>query len=103
MDSPQIVSQVARLVSQRALLERDPNKDAKIQQEPVEHNQDQVDLTQTAVQYTQGATSTQGGNAYQNEQSMKVERLKSLVQSGNYQLDDKTVQTIAARIAKLFI
>jgi anti-sigma28 factor (negative regulator of flagellin synthesis) len=100
METSKIVSQVAHLMRQRTRLQKDPNRDAKLRNEPVVHNADQVQLTNTASQYSQASGSQY---PYEKDQSMKVERLKTLVQSGNYNMDDPVIAAIAGNIAKMLL
>ena len=61
---------------------------------------DEVRLSKTAEAYVQPTAST---SEYDKEQSMKVERLKSLVNSGHYEMNEQTVNTIAERIANMLL
>jgi len=99
METSEIVSHVAHLLRQKARWDKDPNRDVKLRNEPVAHAQDEVKLTQTGAQYAASA----GSADYDQEQSMKVERLKALVENGHYHMDDNVVATIASNIAKMFL
>ena len=99
MEAPEIVSQVAHLLRQRGAWNKDLNKDYKVRQEPVVPK-DEVELTETGAHYAQAAGAQ---SEYDKEQAMKVERLKALVQSGNYHMDQDMVEAIAGNIAKMFM
>jgi anti-sigma28 factor (negative regulator of flagellin synthesis) len=60
---------------------------------------DEVDLSDTA----KALAGHQAGSDYENEQYLKVGRLKSLVSSGNYHMDPSMVETIAERIANMLV
>jgi anti-sigma28 factor (negative regulator of flagellin synthesis) len=97
MITSDIGSEVARILRQQA-----SGKDAKeVKGHKTElERRDEVELTQAASDY---ARSSSKGSELEAEQRMKVERLKSLVNSGNYKMDQEMVETIAANIAQIFI
>jgi anti-sigma28 factor (negative regulator of flagellin synthesis) len=97
MITTDIISEVARIMRQQAATK--DAKDMKVHKTELERR-DEVELTKAASDYAR--TSTSGADR-EAEQKMKVERLKSLVNSGNYKMDEDMVETIAANIAKIFI
>jgi anti-sigma28 factor (negative regulator of flagellin synthesis) len=99
MMSTEIVNEVAQLMRQKGLGQKDP-KDIKVQKSVIETPKDEVELTKTGEFY---ANTVSKSNEYEKEQFMKVARLKTLVQTGNYKMDDDMVATIAERIAKTFM
>jgi len=99
MMTTEIVNEIARLMRQRDLSAKD-QKDIKVQKSVVEPPKDEVELTKSGEFYANPVTSS---NEYEKDQFMKVERLKSLVQSGNYKMDEDMVENIAERIAKMFM
>jgi anti-sigma28 factor (negative regulator of flagellin synthesis) len=100
MNSTDIVNEVARLVAQRDLGLKDPKdgKPVKAKKAPPEVH-DEVDLSDSAKALAGHAS----GSDYENEQYLKVGRLKSLVSSGNYHMDPSMVETIAERIANMLV
>jgi anti-sigma28 factor (negative regulator of flagellin synthesis) len=97
MISSEIVNEVARILRQSST-----QKDAKevvAQAKPAEPR-DEVELTATASDYVK---PSENGKEYEKEQSMKVARIKALVASGNYKMDEDMVKTIASRIAQMFL
>ncbi len=90
-----IVSQVAHLIRTRDLSQRDP-KEIKVQKE-LAPPKDEVELSTTGESYANPVTAQP---EYEKDQHMKVERLKALVQKGNYKLDEDMVNNIAENIAK---
>ena len=97
MIATEIVNQVAQIMRQKAMLKDEKNPDAL---KNVAVQKDEVELTSRAAAYTSSEPNVPG---YEKDQVMKVERLKSLVSTGNYKLDDNMVQEIASRIAKMFM
>jgi anti-sigma28 factor (negative regulator of flagellin synthesis) len=97
MITTEIVSEIARIMRQQVA-----GKEVKDLQVPKSELQrhDEVELTETAAKYAHAKGS---GSEMEKEQKMKVERLKSLVASGNYKMDEDMVEAIASKIAKLFI
>jgi anti-sigma28 factor (negative regulator of flagellin synthesis) len=99
MKSTDIVNEVARLVAQRDLGLKDP-KDAKpLKAEKAAAAHDEVELSDSAKAFVGHAS----GSDYENEQYLKVGRLKSLVSGGNYHMDPSMVDTIAERIANMLV
>ncbi len=88
----EIVSQLAHILRQE-LNPKDP-KDLKVRK-PVDFPKDAVEISKSTEALL---VATQ--NDLEKEQQFKVERLKSLVQSNGYHLDDSTIENIAGRIAK---
>jgi len=100
MNSTDIVNEVARLVAQRDLGLKDPKDGKPIKAKPAAPEiHDEVDLSETAKALAGHAA----GSDYENEQYLKVGRLKSLVSSGNYHMDQAMVETIAERIANMLV
>ena len=100
MMSNDIVNEIARLMSHREIGLKDP-KDREIKaNKGLSKVQDEVALSSTAKAYAnhEGAASE-----LENEQNMKVERLKALVSGGNYHMDHEMVETIAERIANTLV
>ena len=97
MMTTDIVNEIARLMAQREVGLKDPKQARHLKaQKGLSEPQDQVTLTSLAKSYANAAGST---SEFEQEQGMKVERLKALVGSGNYKMDPKVVATIAERIA----
>ena len=96
----EIVNEIARLMRARDLGPTKESKELKAKHDlAVRH--DEVELSEKAQTF---AAKTAGAvNAYEKEQLMKVERLKSLVTSGNYKMDDEVVTSIAERIANTLV
>jgi anti-sigma28 factor (negative regulator of flagellin synthesis) len=90
-----IVSQVAHLIRTRDLSQKDP-KEIKVQKE-ISAPKDEVELSSAGETYANPVTAQPD---YEKDQHMKVERLKALVQKGNYKLDETMVNSIAERIAR---
>ena len=90
MKTTDLVNEVARLVAQ---------KDLGLKAKSLPKTQDQVDLSDSAKAYA----GHEAGTDYENEQNLKVGRLKSLVADGNYHMDQAMVETIAERIANMLI
>lgn len=90
-----IISQVANLIRTRDLSQRDP-KEIKVQKE-ISAPKDEVELSSAGETYA-NPVSTQ--SEYEKDQHMKVERLKALVQKGNYKLNEEMVNNIAENIAR---
>lgn len=99
MMTTEIVNEVARLMRQRDLSLRDP-KEVKAQKSVLEAPKDEVEISETGASYANPVSTT---NEYEKDQHMKVERLKSLVQTGNYKMDKDMVNSIAERIANMFL
>ncbi len=100
METPEIVSHLAQLLRQKSFVEKTSSgKPLKLRESPGIPEQDQVELTQVAAHYAAAGSDKD----MEEEQAMKVERLKVLVHNGKYQLDDDTVEQIAGNIAKMFI
>jgi len=97
MITTDIVSEVARILRQNNGVKE--GKDIKVEKSPFELK-DEVKLTPAASEY---ASQTAHGEDYEKEQGMKVERLKALVNSGNYKMDEDMVEAIASKIAKMFL
>lgn len=95
MDTNNIISQVAHLIRTRDVGPKDPNQ-IKVQK-PVEPPKDEVELSSAGESF---ASTSAALPEYEKEQAMKVERLKALVQSGHYKMDEGMVDSIAERIAK---
>jgi anti-sigma28 factor (negative regulator of flagellin synthesis) len=96
----EIVNEIARLMRAR---EPAPAKDAKEikAKKEVLVRQDEVALSSTAQSF---AAKTAGVvSELEKEQMMKVERLKALVNGGNYKMDDGMVTSIAERIANTLV
>lgn len=90
-----IITQVANIIRTRDLSLKDP-KEIKVQRDilaPV----DEVELSSAGESY---ANPVSAQPDYEKDQHMKVERLKALVQKGNYKMDETMVDSIAERIAK---
>ncbi len=101
MMTTDIVNEIARLMSQRDVGLKDPKDSKEIKaQRGISKVQDEVKLTSTAKAYAnhEGAASD-----LENEQNMKVERLKALVGGGNYHMDHDMVESIAERIANMLV
>ncbi len=110
MISTDIVNEIAHLIRQRDVSLKDPKEVKEIKAKAaIATPIDEVQLSKTAEAYTHaapaaGSTSPAASTAvYENEQGMKVERLKALVNSGNYKMDPKMVESIATNIAKMLI
>lgn len=97
MITTNIVSKVAHIMRQNGLV-KDP-KEVKVDKAPIE-TKDAVELSPKAEEF---ANASKTGTDYEQEQRMKVERLKSLVQNGQYHMDESTIDDIASRIAKQFL
>lgn len=98
MMTTEIVTQVAQLIRQKEISPKD-SKELKIQKSALTPK-DEVELTSVGELYANPVTSQ---SEYEKEQMMKVERLKSLVSSGKYDMPDKAVDAIASKIAKMFM
>jgi anti-sigma28 factor (negative regulator of flagellin synthesis) len=90
-----IVSQVAQLIRTRDLSQKDP-KEIKVHKE-ILAPKDEVEISSTGESYANPVSSSPD---YEKDQHMKVERLKVLIQKGNFKLDEDMVNSIAERIAK---
>jgi anti-sigma28 factor (negative regulator of flagellin synthesis) len=99
MMTTEIVNEIAHLMRQRELSLKDP-KEIKAQKSVIEAPKDEVELSQSGEFYSNPVSTS---NEYEKDQFMKVERLKSLVQTGNYKMDEDMVNTIAERIANMFV
>lgn len=99
MKTTDIVNEVARLVAQKDLGLKDPKETKPVKAKSLPKAQDQVDLSASAKAYA----GHEAGTDYENEQNLKVGRLKSLVADGNYHMDQAMVETIAERIANMLI
>jgi len=100
MKTTDIVNEVARLVAQRDLGLKDPKDDKPIKaKKAVTEVHDEVELSDSAKAFA----GHESGTDYENEQYLKVGRLKSLVSSGNYHMDPSMVESIAERIANMLV
>jgi anti-sigma28 factor (negative regulator of flagellin synthesis) len=101
MMSTEIVNEIARLMAQRDLSLKDP-KDAKQLKaaKGLSTPKDEVILTASAQSYASAGTPEA---EMERDQAMKVERLKALVGSGSYKMDQHTVESIAERIANTLL
>lgn len=99
MKTPEIVSQLAQLLRHKELTSKDPKQPLKIREDLFEPK-DEVELTSAGTQYSNPVTQQ---TDFEKDQHMKVERLKSLVASGNYRLDEDMVESIASDIARMFV
>src|SRR5688572_1460530 len=90
-----IISQVAHLIRTRDLSQKD-QKDIKVQKE-ISAPKDEVELSSAGETYANPVSPVP---EYEKDQHMKVERLKALVQKGNYKLNEEMVNSIAEKIAK---
>jgi anti-sigma28 factor (negative regulator of flagellin synthesis) len=100
METPEIVSHLAQLIRQRGVWEKDPGKQSRVREQPAVPDRDAVQLTQAGAHY---AASGSEETDLEQEQAMKVQRLKALVENGNYHLNDEMVEDIASSIAKMFV
>ena len=98
MMTTQIVNEIAHLMRQRDLSLKDP-KEAKLQKS-ADVPKDEVELSPAGEAFAHPVSTS---NEYEKEQHMKVERLKTLVNHGNYRMDSDMVEAIASRIAKMFM
>jgi hypothetical protein len=101
MKTTDIVNEVARLMAQRELGLKDPKDAPELKAKralPVAR--DAVELSDSAKAF---AVHDASGTAYENDQYLKVERLKSLVNSGAYHMNPEMVETIAERIANMLV
>ena len=96
-----IVNKIAHLVAQRELTLKSA-KDTKELRSPkgLAAPQDSVTFTASAQSYAEPGSAV---SEYEKDQNMKVERLKALVNGGNYRMDDAVVSSIAERIANTLI
>jgi anti-sigma28 factor (negative regulator of flagellin synthesis) len=101
MISSSITNAIAHLIQQREVTLSNPkdSKDLKVKSR-IEVPKDAVVLSKSAAAFSNATSST---SEFEQEQSMKVERLKSLVSSGNYEMDTLMVDTIAERIANTLV
>lgn len=98
MKTNDIVNEIAHLMRVREVGLKDP-KEIK-SEKGISKAHDEVTLTASAKAFAKSdATATE----LEKEQFLKVERLKSLVATGNYKLDDEMVESIAERIANTLI
>ena len=96
-----IVNEIARLMAQREVGLKDPKEAKQLKAKGgLSQSPDQVTLTNTAKTY---ASHEAAGTDYENEQYMKVERLKALVGGGNYHMDHEMVESIAETIANMLV
>jgi flagellar biosynthesis anti-sigma factor FlgM len=101
MNTTDIVNEVARIMRQRDVSLKDPKETREIKaKREIEAPHDEVTLTSSAKNY---ASSAAQAPEYEKDQMMKVERLKSLVNAGQYKMDHQTVETIAERIANMLL
>jgi anti-sigma28 factor (negative regulator of flagellin synthesis) len=100
MMTTDIVNEIARLMAQREVGLKDPKdaKEIKAKRDLAEVR-DQVTLSETAKSFA----SQEADGGYAAEQAMKVERLKALVNGGNYHMDKEMVESIAERIANMLV
>ncbi len=96
-----IVNEIAHLISQRDIKPKDSKgvKEVRVKT-AISQPHDAVELSRTATAYAHAAGSTA---EYEKEQGMKVEHIKSLVNAGNYTMDQKTIETIAERITNMLL
>lgn len=100
MKTTDIVNEVARLLEQRDLGLKDPKEGKHIKaKRPLVQAHDEVELSDSAKAYA----GHESGTDYENDQYLKVGRLKSLVASGDYHMDPSMVETIAERIANMLV
>lgn len=100
MKTTDIVNEVARLMAQRDLGLKDPKENQEIKaRQALPQMRDEVALSESAKAYA----GQEAGSGYENEQFLKVERLKSLVASGDYHMDHQMVESIAERIANMLV
>jgi anti-sigma28 factor (negative regulator of flagellin synthesis) len=99
MKTPEIVSQLAQLLRQKEPTSRDTKQALKIRDDLFEPK-DEVELSSAGAEYSNPVTNQ---TDFEKEQHMKVERLKTLVASGNYRLDEDIVESIASDIARMFV
>lgn len=101
MISTDIVNEIAHLIQKRELTLKNPKdiKEIKVQT-GLSLPHDAVELSSSAITYTSAESAT---SELEKEQGMKVERLKSLVNSGNYKMDQEMVNAIAERIANMLV
>lgn len=96
----EIVNEIARLMRAREPAPAKNAKEIKSKHE-VAVRQDEVALSSTAQSF---AAKTAGVvSELEKEQMMKVERLKALVNGGNYKMDEEMVTSIAERIANTLV
>jgi anti-sigma28 factor (negative regulator of flagellin synthesis) len=99
-----IVNEIAKLIRQRDVIPKDPKQSKEIKAKTgIAAPKDAVVLSKSAEAYAQTSAQTSQASVstaeFEKEQGMKVERLRALVNSGNYSMDEKTVESIAERIA----
>jgi anti-sigma28 factor (negative regulator of flagellin synthesis) len=101
MISTNIVNEIAHLIQKRDLTLKNPKdiKEIKVQT-GLSLPSDALELSQTAVTYAHIDSRT---SELEKEQAMKVERLKALVNSGNYKMDQGVVNEIAERITNMLV
>jgi flagellar biosynthesis anti-sigma factor FlgM len=88
-------------VAQRDLGLKDPKDTKRLRDDKgLSVAQDQVTLTSAAKTYASSATSV---SDLDKEQAMKVERLKALVDGGNYKIDPHMADSIAENIANMLM
>lgn len=96
-----IVNEIARLMAQREVGLKDPKEAKELKaQRGISQRPDEVTLTSAAKTY---ASHEAAASDWENEQYMKVERLKALVAGGNYHMDKEMVESIAERIANMLV
>ena len=101
MKTTDIVNEVARLMAQRELGLREHKDSQEIKaKRGLPAVRDAVELSDSAKAF---AVHDASGTDYESEQNFKVERLKSLVNGGNYHMDHEMVETIAERIANMLV
>lgn len=101
MMTTDIVNEIARLMAQREVGLKDPKEAKELKSKGgLSQRPDQVTLTSTAKTY---ANHEVAETDYENEQYMKVERLKALVSGGNYHMNQEMVESIAERIANMLV
>ena len=101
MMNSDIVNEIARLMSQREVGIKDPQEKKQLKADRgISARRDEVTLSSTAKTF---ANREAGASELETEQSMKVERLKALVNGGNYHMDHEMVNTIAERIANMLV
>ena len=98
MMTTEIVNEIAHLMRQREMSLKDP-KEVKLQKH-ADVAKDEVTLSKAGEAFAHPVSSQ---SEFEKEQFMKVERLKTLVINGTYQMDKDMVDAIASKIAKMFM
>jgi hypothetical protein len=101
MMTTDIVNEVARLMAQRELGLKESKDSHEIKaKRALPAIRDAVDLSDSAKAF---AVHDASGTDYENDQYLKVERLKSLVNGGHYHMNREMVESIAERIANMLV